>query len=84
MNWLLLTLYLTLLQFCFGQKTIEAKKIEQDIVLDANFQESSWNDANWTSNFTQLKPIPGNKPTKPTEVAILYDQEALYLSLIHI
>ena len=67
MNWLLLTLSLTLLQFCLGQKKIEAKKIKQNIVLDANFQENSWDDANWSSNFTQLKPIPGNKPTKPTQ-----------------
>ncbi len=49
--------------------------------MDANFEEHSWNDAKWSSDFTQLKPIPGNKPTKPTEVAILYDQEALYVGV---
>ena len=81
MNWLLLTLSLTLMQCCIGQKTIEAKRIKQNIILDANFGEHSWHNANWTTGFTQLKPVPGNKPSKPTEVAILYDQEALYVGV---
>ena len=81
MNWLLLTLFLTLTQLCIGQKAIEAKRINQNIVLDANFEEHSWKNANWTTGFTQLKPVPGNKPSKPTEVAIIYDQEALYVGV---
>ncbi|MBL6659983.1 MAG: carbohydrate binding family 9 domain-containing protein [Crocinitomicaceae bacterium] len=81
MNWLLLTLSLTLMHCCIGQKTIEAKRIKQNIILDANFGEHAWHNANWTTGFTQLKPVPGNKPSKPTEVAILYDQEALYVGV---
>jgi len=81
MKWLSTISICIISNFCLSQKNIEALPIEQPIVLNAEFNESIWENAIWTSDFTQLKPRPGNKPTKRTEVAILYDQEALYFGI---
>lgn len=65
----------------FGQRSIKALKTAEKITLDARFDEEIWNDVEWKSQFTQLKPVPGIKPSKPTEVAIIYNEEALYFGV---
>ena len=73
--------------FCFfascalSQKGIDALKINGEIDLDGEFNEKEWNEVKWQSQFTQLKPIPGKNPSKPTEVAMLYNDEALYFGV---
>ena len=71
--------------FCFlsnyGQLEISAVKKTVPIVIDGHLYEKDWERSNWSTGFTQLKPVPGKKPSKPTEVAILYDQEAVYFGV---
>jgi len=74
MRWLFAFFSIFFFVLCFGQKNIEALRIEKQINLNATFEERIWQEAKWTSDFTQLKPIPGNNPSKPTQVAILYDK----------
>ena len=62
-----------------GQKNIISTKKVSLISLDGILNEPDWQAANWSSDFTQMKPIPGGKPSKKTEVAIIYDQEAIYI-----
>jgi hypothetical protein len=81
MRWLFAFFSIFFFVLCFGQKNIEALRIEKQINLNATFEERIWQEAKWTSDFTQLKPIPGNNPSKPTQVAILYDKEALYIGV---
>ena len=64
---------------CYGQRVITASNRTNTIILDGFLDENEWLKANWSSEFSQMKPIPGEKPTKKTEVAILYDQEAIYV-----
>ena len=64
-----------------SQKEITSKKKSNDIVLDGNLLEPDWLKANWTSGFTQMKPFPGKKPSKKTQVAMLHDQEAIYFGV---
>ena len=64
---------------CYGQRVITASNRTNTIILDGVLDENEWLKANWSSEFSQMKPIPGEKPTKKTEVAILYDQEAIYI-----
>ncbi len=63
-----------------GQREINAKKIDEKIILDGVFDEISWISADWSSNFSQMKPVPGAKPSKKTEIAVIYDQEAVYVA----
>ena len=65
----------------FAQKNITALEVNESISLDASFNEPAWSKVQWESNFTTLKPIPGKIPSKPTEVAILYDKEAIYFGV---
>lgn len=81
MRWLFAFFSIFFFVLCFGQKNIAALRIEKQINLNATFEERIWQEAKWTSDFTQLKPIPGNNPSKPTQVAILYDKEALYIGV---
>ncbi len=75
---LLILLFLSL--FICGQREILSSKLNTSISIDGKLTESDWKSAQWTSNFTQMKPVPGAQPTKKTEVAILYDQEAIYVA----
>ena len=76
---LLLFVPIFIVGIAIGQREINANKIESKIILDGVFDESSWNSADWTSNFTQMRPVPGAKPSKKTEVAVIYDQESIYV-----
>ena len=65
----------------YGQRELKAKKRINDIALDGVLYEEDWRFAQWTSNFTQMRPVPGAIPSKKTEVALLFDQEAIYLGV---
>ena len=65
----------------YGQREIWANKKTEDIILDGSLNERDWNSANWTSNFTQMKPFPGKSPSQKTAVALIYDQEAIYFGV---
>ncbi len=79
------SIFITISIFCFlsnyGQLEISAVKKIVPIVIDGHLDEKDWKRSNWSTGFTQLKPVPGKKPSKPTEVAILYDQEAIYFGV---
>ncbi|MBM77680.1 MAG: hypothetical protein CL846_04300 [Crocinitomicaceae bacterium] len=77
------SIFVSLSIFCFlsnyGQLEITALKKTSQITIDGQLNEKDWKLANWATGFTQLKPVPSKKPTKSTKVAILYDQEAIYI-----
>ncbi len=79
------SIFIILPFFCFlsnySQLEISAVKKTVPIVIDGQLDEKDWGLSNWSTGFTQLKPVPGKKPSKPTEVAILYDQEAVYFGV---
>lgn len=58
-----------------------AVRRDGDIVLDGRLDESAWQKAPAITSFTQSYPAPGAKPTDPTEVRVLYDNEALYVGV---
>lgn len=60
---------------------IRALKIDQSITLDGNLNEPSWQDAVHISNFTQRELNEGQLSTEHTEVAILYDDQNLYVGV---
>ena len=65
-----------------SQKTIEANRINEKMTIDGRLNEPAWSKAEKVADFVQLRPIPGVKPKKETEVQILYDDKALYVSAI--
>lgn len=66
----------------FAQKVINALSINEKITIDGNLNEEAWKNAKFTSDFTQIRPIPGKASPKETKVALLYSADAIYISAI--
>ena len=52
----------------------------ESIRLDGRLDDSAWRAAHWISDFVQKEPNEGAEPTERTEVAFLYDGDALYVA----
>ncbi|TDD78686.1 DUF5916 domain-containing protein [Flavobacterium caseinilyticum] len=67
----------------FGQKkTLQAKSISENIVIDGKINEQIWESASVATDFIMFEPDNG-KPIsndKKTEVKVLYDNNAIYIS----
>ena len=64
----------------FGDE-IKAFKINQPITLDGDLSEPAWKKAMHIAHFTQRELNEGRASTERTEVAILYDDENLYIGV---
>ncbi len=60
---------------------ISAFKINQSITLDGYLNEKVWKSAYHITNFTQRELSEGQPSTERTEIAILYDDENLYVGV---
>lgn len=83
MRFVLLTI-LTLCAFVvYGQrKTLHAARAEQGIKVDGKLDEVAWATAPVASQFSQYFPVPGAPATQPTEVKVLYDDDAIYIGAL--
>ena len=83
----ILTLLLLFSSTLYSQKkAVEAKSISEKIVINGELDENIWNSAKVATDFVMLEPDNGVAiaPEKKTDVRILYDNEAIYVSaLIH-
>ncbi len=63
---------------------LEAEHVlpEMDISLDGRVDEASWGRAIPITDFTQQEPVEGGVPSQKTEVRVLFDEDALYISAI--
>jgi hypothetical protein len=76
-----------LLQYIFGfsqKKTLQTKFISEKIILDGKLDETIWQTVPIATDFIMFqpdngKPVPENKRT---EVRVLYDNEAIYVSAL--
>jgi hypothetical protein len=66
------------------KKVLQAKPITENIVIDGKINEEIWNSAAVATNFIMFEPDNG-KPIsaeKKTEVKIVYDNDAIYVSAL--
>ena len=47
--------------------------------VDGKLDDPAWASAKFTSDFVQKEPVEGAPPTESTQVAIVYDDDALYI-----
>jgi hypothetical protein len=59
--------------------TVVALQITEEIRLDGSLTEPAWQRARRVTNFTQREPDFGVEGSERTEVALLFDSEALYV-----
>ena len=88
MSQLRFTVLIFLLSFNFNahsqKKTLEAKSTTENIVIDGKMNEAIWASASIASDFVMFEPDNG-KPIsrdKKTEVKVLYDNNAIYISAL--
>lgn len=57
-----------------------ATEVEEDAIqVDGALDETVWRDAQWFSDFRQKEPEEGAEPSERTELAIVFDEHALYV-----
>lgn len=64
-----------------SRKVAQAVRKSGSIVIDGKLDEATWASANPATGFTQSYPTPGAAPVDPTEVRVLYDDQALYVGI---
>jgi hypothetical protein len=64
-----------------SRRVAEATRRNGPIAIDGKLDEAAWALAKPTSGFLQSYPTPGGQPVDPTEVRILYDDQALYVGI---
>ena len=62
-----------------GGKSITASRTPVQPRIDGFLSESEWNSARIAGGFVQYLPLEGQPATQPTEIRILFDEEALYI-----
>ncbi len=62
-------------------RVMRATRTPSSINIDGKLNEPAWAAAVPSGDFTQSYPKVGAKPTDPTEVRVLYDDDALYVGV---
>ncbi|RKY89704.1 hypothetical protein DRQ09_00910 [candidate division KSB1 bacterium] len=60
-------------------RIIYARKTDEEIKIDGNLFEKSWEKVSPQADFIQLEPHKGKLATEKTEVKVLYNEENLYI-----
>ena len=75
-----------LINFCgFAEvqtRKYTAKPLISPIKIDGIANETAWNSANVANNFVQLDPVEGATASQLSEVKVLYDNSAVYISAV--
>ena len=50
-------------------------------VIDGALNDTCWKTGEWAGNFTQWVPREGAKPSQPTQINILYDDQNIYVAI---
>src|SRR6476661_3797501 len=64
-----------------NRRVAHAVRRSGDVSIDGRLDEAAWSAARPTSGFVQSYPKPGAPAPDPTEVRILYDDQALYVGV---
>lgn len=63
-----------------GTKQLRANRVIQAPDVDGRLDDTAWNNAVFVSDFVQKQPDFGAAPSRRTEIAVVYDSDALYVA----
>ncbi len=63
-----------------SKPTYTATRVLKAPKMDGKLDDAAWQTAPKAVDFVQFEPKPFTKPTNPTEVQLVYDNEAIYIS----
>ncbi|MCC6691422.1 MAG: carbohydrate binding family 9 domain-containing protein [Bacteroidia bacterium] len=61
------------------KKNLNAVRTDERIIIDGKLSEDLWHTAGKATDFIQFIPNPGSNSRQKTEVAVLYDNDAVYI-----
>jgi hypothetical protein len=64
-----------------SRKVAQAIRKSGAVVIDGKLDDEAWKPAVPAAGFTQSYPNPGAAPVDPTEVRVIYDDQALYVGV---
>ncbi len=64
------------------KRSLEVAKVFESPKIDGILDESVWSKAAIAKDFIQFEPYNGDKPSLPTEVKVVYDDQAIYFGAI--
>ncbi len=64
------------------RRELGAVRTTAAIHLDADLSEPAWQTAALATNFTERRPVPGRPERHPTEIRLLYDDDAIYVGAV--
>ena len=76
---LVLLLWFTI-SFAYGEKSLTITKINHDIEIDGQIQDSEWSTAALADNFLEVMPSENTPSITKTETFVTYDEKNLYVS----
>jgi hypothetical protein len=62
-------------------RTLAARPVEGDIVLDGFLNEPAWDRVPAATGLTQREPVAGEPSTEPTEVRVAFTPATLYIGI---
>ena len=64
------------------KRTLEINKVTESPKIDGILDDDCWANAAVAKDFLQFQPYNGKEPSLPTEVKIIYDDQAIYFGAI--
>jgi Domain of unknown function (DUF5916)/Carbohydrate family 9 binding domain-like len=64
-----------------GPKLVRARRAPSIIVVDGRIDDVAWQAAELATDFVQQRPTPGAAATLQTEARVMFDAQALYVSM---
>ncbi len=61
------------------QKEVRAVRVDTAPVVDGVLDDAVWQKAEPITDFHQIRPGDGSEPSEPTEVYVIYTEDALYI-----
>ena len=62
-----------------ADRVYKTQRIEGHIKIDGVLDDAAWQTVEPTGDFITFEPVPGLPASQPTEVRIVYDDEAIYI-----
>lgn len=62
-------------------RRVRARRAQAPVVVDGRLTESVWQTADAATDFVQQRPAPGAAATQRTEARVVFDEQALYVSM---
>lgn len=63
----------------FERKTVRVVRTSTPPTIDGRLDDAVWQDAEVITDIHQMRPAEGSEPSEPTEVYVLYDDDAFYI-----